>query len=310
MSIEAINWAFKQEVKPTQKLVLIALANFADDHEICWPRINTISNMTCLSGRAIQKSLKELSDINLITRAERAGNRGNDSNVYRLHVSDKCISDHPLSMFVEGCTRFTPRVNEVQGGVNEVQGRGERGSPLEPLIEPSLNQKEKNTRSRDEFLRVIDKGFNAGDFKQWEHLTETEIMDAATACYDFHANRDGEYAGKDPVAGLRYWIRNGIKRGSVRKMVLQDKQADSPAKEYPNPEQVWQTNLKDRMQPAHWKAWIRPLWHDGDGKLCAPSQFIASEASKRHGDEIHSVLKGVEIIHQPYQQPQETMRNA
>lgn len=272
-------------------LCVISTMTSANKNGRCFFKQETIAQRLNKSRQAISQSLNKLVDLGYleIEHIFKGGRQGYSN--YRLK--------YDVALAVQG--ELAPPQGELAPAATS------------PCTNKDNNLKDKNkkhARTREGFLRVIDKGFNAGDFKQWEHLTETEIMDAATACYDFHANRDGEYTGKDPVAGLRYWIRNGIKRGSVRKMVLQDRQADSPAKEYPNPEQVWQTNLKDRMQPAHWNAWIRPLWHDGDGKLCAPSQFIASEASKRHGDEIHSVLKGVEIIHQPYQQPQETMQNA
>jgi hypothetical protein len=38
MSVMAISWAWKQQVRTTIKFVLVALANFANDHgESCFP---------------------------------------------------------------------------------------------------------------------------------------------------------------------------------------------------------------------------------------------------------------------------------
>jgi hypothetical protein len=36
MSVEAMTWAFKQELDPSQKIVLLALAQACDSHGRCW----------------------------------------------------------------------------------------------------------------------------------------------------------------------------------------------------------------------------------------------------------------------------------
>ncbi|MEL7820991.1 helix-turn-helix domain-containing protein, partial [Pseudomonas aeruginosa] len=43
MSIKAMNWAWEQPLSPVPKLVLMALADNADDHGYCWPKMKTIA---------------------------------------------------------------------------------------------------------------------------------------------------------------------------------------------------------------------------------------------------------------------------
>lgn len=174
------------------------------------------------------------------------------------------------------------------------------------------NLKDKNKKGalkRDEFLRVIDRGFQSGSFKEWEHLTESEIKSIAEECLDFHCSK-GEYPSKgDPVAAVRYWIRNGIKRGKIRKAVQGETTAPK-AKEYPNPQQGWQTKLKDKMDVAHWNAWIRPLWHDGNGKLYAPNAFTKTRVENDYMRDIQTVLNGVTLDIKPYQpQPEKELEH-
>ncbi|MGB5741636.1 MAG: helix-turn-helix domain-containing protein, partial [Sedimenticolaceae bacterium] len=36
-----MNWAWRQTLTPTLKLVLMALADSADDQGVCWPSVST-----------------------------------------------------------------------------------------------------------------------------------------------------------------------------------------------------------------------------------------------------------------------------
>ena len=38
-----MNWAWRQKLKPVPKLVLMALADAADDNGICWPSVATVA---------------------------------------------------------------------------------------------------------------------------------------------------------------------------------------------------------------------------------------------------------------------------
>lgn len=81
MSIEAISWAWKQQVTSTQKLVLLALADGADQ----WGEAKLSQGFLCwqteLKERAVREALKALETDGLITRlraVRRDGTRGVD----------------------------------------------------------------------------------------------------------------------------------------------------------------------------------------------------------------------------------------
>ena len=94
MSIWAVNWAFHTEVAPpVHKLVLVALANFADDEDLAWPHVETLAGMASVSTRTVQRALKALEEAGLIERSMglAAGARGGlrrTNSVYRLNVPD------------------------------------------------------------------------------------------------------------------------------------------------------------------------------------------------------------------------------
>jgi hypothetical protein len=60
MSITAMNWAWKQALTPTAKLVLMSLADMADDQGVCWPSIPRLAQKCTLSSRTVQRILQEL----------------------------------------------------------------------------------------------------------------------------------------------------------------------------------------------------------------------------------------------------------
>ena len=61
MSIKAITWAFEQKnITAHEKLVLIALADHANDHGVCWPGQEGLSEKCCISRQSICRILGDL----------------------------------------------------------------------------------------------------------------------------------------------------------------------------------------------------------------------------------------------------------
>lgn len=73
MSVEAYSWALNYAPckSPTQKLVLLALANHArPDGSAAFPSVKTIQRYTLLSERAIRSKLVELEELGVIYRCD------------------------------------------------------------------------------------------------------------------------------------------------------------------------------------------------------------------------------------------------
>ncbi len=74
MSFSAMAWASKQKVKSaSQKLVLLMLANYADDEDRCWPSKKTLSDVCCMSKSAICSNILQLEEAGLIAVEKREG---------------------------------------------------------------------------------------------------------------------------------------------------------------------------------------------------------------------------------------------
>lgn len=80
-----MNWAWEQELPPPAKLILMALADAANEEGRCWPRIKTLATKCCVSGRTVQRVLREFETSGLVTVTRRfAPGRGQTSNSYLL----------------------------------------------------------------------------------------------------------------------------------------------------------------------------------------------------------------------------------
>ncbi len=83
-----MNWAWRQVLTPTLKLVLMALADAADDHGVCWPSVSTLAKKCTVSTRTVQRSLRALIDRRLLIAEPRQRRDGSStSNRYRLRTA-------------------------------------------------------------------------------------------------------------------------------------------------------------------------------------------------------------------------------
>lgn len=74
MSFSAMAWASKQKTKTaSQKLVLLMLANYADDTDKCWPSKKTLSEVCCMAKSAICSNILQLEQAGFIRVEKREG---------------------------------------------------------------------------------------------------------------------------------------------------------------------------------------------------------------------------------------------
>ena len=72
MSLRALTWAWEQELtNPSEKLVLLAIADHANDDGMCWPSMSHVAERCLLSTRQIQRITEQLVDYGLVSRERR-----------------------------------------------------------------------------------------------------------------------------------------------------------------------------------------------------------------------------------------------
>lgn len=96
MSIKLMTAVWERiDLTSTQKLVLLALADWANDEGLCWPSIDRVAVKASLKRRAVQMTIRSLEESGFLRREELVG-RGNkywvNIPVQNMHP---CINDTP-----------------------------------------------------------------------------------------------------------------------------------------------------------------------------------------------------------------------
>jgi hypothetical protein len=77
MSVKVMNWAWEQETpNATSKLVLIAIADHANDDGVCWPSMKSIAVKSGISTRQVSNHIGTLERLGYLTRIERRMHQG------------------------------------------------------------------------------------------------------------------------------------------------------------------------------------------------------------------------------------------
>ncbi len=80
-----MNWAWRQALPPTPKLVLLALADAADDAGVCWPSVSTVPAKAGCSPRTVWRVMKHLvAQTPLVAEPRYRADGSCSSNRYRL----------------------------------------------------------------------------------------------------------------------------------------------------------------------------------------------------------------------------------
>lgn len=89
MSVRALNWAFEQVTElPVDKLILLALADFADQEGQCFPGQDVLAKRGLCSTDTVQRAMKRLISAGLIERTKRYGSTGHRiSDAYRVTIA-------------------------------------------------------------------------------------------------------------------------------------------------------------------------------------------------------------------------------
>lgn len=187
MSIKLMCAAFDADIPATQKLVLLALCDNANDQGQCFPSISLLERKCSLSDRAVQSSVSWLEKHGYLSRQMRTGRA-------TLYVITPEAGSPPND--VHPRTIFTPPPNDVHP-------TPERGSPL-TIREPSSNrQKRKGTLLNVE--QLPDEWALFAREKRPD-LNPREVFDSFR---DYWIAQPGQKAVKaDWTATWRNWVRN------------------------------------------------------------------------------------------------------
>ncbi|MEM5501834.1 helix-turn-helix domain-containing protein [Ahrensia kielensis] len=150
MSIQAVAWAISQKVgSPTGKVLLICLANYADEEGLCWPSQKTIAAETELSDRSTILWLKKLEECGYIQRERRHRRDGSRTTDHirlqlqqRPQTANKDLPADSAGRSELGAFDAKPTCISAQSNLQEMH-------PNEPSEKPSIEPPSSGARARE-----------------------------------------------------------------------------------------------------------------------------------------------------------------
>lgn len=154
MSMELMVKAFKTNVgNPLRKLVLIKLADNANDKGECWPSYQHVADQCEISRTTVKTHVRALEEMGMLTREFRRKGELNQSNIFRINL------DNPIPVARGGAGdalgREMPEVGQElpEGGAGAALGGRAGADPrishsLEPVNEPVIESKSIGTSAK------------------------------------------------------------------------------------------------------------------------------------------------------------------
>lgn len=129
---------WKTAVGPANhRLVLLALADAANDEGVCWPSVATIARKAGCGEATVRRALSQLESEGLVSREKRGVNGRQRSNFYHLQRA-------ALEALIEGSQFEPPQIEPSQSGgrgVSNMKVEGSQTGTQNPKLEPSEETK-------------------------------------------------------------------------------------------------------------------------------------------------------------------------
>lgn len=145
-----MNWAWGQPLAPTSKLILMALADAADDEGLCWPGIRTLASKCSVSGRTVQRTIRTFVSQGILIVEERRrpdGRQTSNSYLLALRQYPDNLSPPPLRRKGGGDNIDIGRVTQPSQGRDDVTVSSQ---------EPPLNYLGKPQQPYEQYERSTD----------------------------------------------------------------------------------------------------------------------------------------------------------
>ena len=170
MSVQAMFWALKVKTNtPTQKLILLLLADRANDKGTCFPSMSTIAKDACVSRGCVIENVKKLSALGFIDVKNRTiknaetGTNRQTSNLYKLNLGSH--------LKVQGVV-----IEDDRGSHRGLQGvvieDDTINLPIEPTIETGTAMDEKEFEQV--WILYQRKGNKQTALRYWKKLSQKD----------------------------------------------------------------------------------------------------------------------------------------
>lgn len=205
MSAEAMTWAWQQELPPTRKLVLMALAEDADSRGLCQVSQRELYRRTGLKPRAIRDHLRALDDQALLAREPRMRleDGGQTANLYRLPVQNPLAGEgdplaalDPLADPPDGSPSDSPSLTPLSRSRSSTRARDNQ-----------LMEELRDAEVPDEMVSDARTFLREGRKVDRHQVTPAELARAAAALAEFNRQSGYDYGLGAHLTGMVMRIR-------------------------------------------------------------------------------------------------------
>lgn len=120
---------------PSRKLVLIKLADNANDKGECFPSYQHVADQCEISRRSVINHIDALCEQGLVRKVYRSGEKGNSSNVYKLNL-DEPIQESPSEKSALGMVKDLHHPSEKSSPPPSEKSAPRTSHSFEPVNEP------------------------------------------------------------------------------------------------------------------------------------------------------------------------------
>lgn len=205
MSITLVTLAFKLALPSTQKFVLVALCDSANDQGECYPSVPTLAEKCSLSERAVQTAIATLEGFGFVRREFRTGR----STVYWIDPTPAGYAPHPRTTCTPAPAAPPHDVHPTPAGAapggapdappppHDVHPTPAAPAPItvnEPSVEPSVKQKKGSVTDGPSVAELVEAGMaekTAEDFIAHKASLKAPLTQRAWADHQREALKAG-----------------------------------------------------------------------------------------------------------------------
>ncbi len=241
MSVKLMAKAWEAEIGGTELLVLLSLADFANDEGECFPSLDTIAKKAKVSRSALKYVLKTFENLKVIEREKRYRDNGSQTStryrILRLNITKE--EYQKAYQKARGYAKKEGGGHNVAGGSHDVatpkNNKNEQivagGEATQcGLLEPSYRtkeKKEKNILKKEKKESGKKFSFSLPSNRSFENLSEEykeklegfAIQADQGWCFEdfisYHVAKGSKF--KNWAMAYRTWLSNSIKFGGTNK---------------------------------------------------------------------------------------------
>lgn len=208
MSVKWSNRVWETKGLPRHsKLLLLALADTANDDGACWPSVNFLAGKTEASESTIRRRLRDLEAFGLLRTESRYGT----SNWYVLTVPDPSQVDRGTSQN-DRPVNLTPQSPTDRGPQSPTDCPPQSPTDRVTITEPSKNRHRAGRAPRSTTLPPT--WTPNGAHRERAVKSGQDIEELVPAFKDHHRAKGSRFADWD--SAFNTWLRNDIKFNGLR----------------------------------------------------------------------------------------------